>query len=99
MYERKNTVRGRQVYLNYVMFTFPFYYNDYRNKKAGKTHTICVISGLTQVYLCVLRYRQQRSSLLLKSLLGLFGQGPMFSATPDVSTVPSIVIISENRVR
>ena len=34
------------------MFTFPFYYYAYSNKKAGKTHThtIHVISGLTHVY-------------------------------------------------
>ena len=38
MYERKYIVCGRQAYLNYVMFTFQFYYYDYRNKKAGKTH-------------------------------------------------------------
>ena len=36
---------------------------------------------------CVLRYRQQRSSLLLKFLPELFGLDPMFSTKPDVSAV------------
>ena len=47
----------------------------------------------------VLRYPQQRSSLLLKILPGLFGRGPMFSAKPDISAVPLTSIISKNRVR
>ena len=53
MYEWKYIVPGGQAYLNYVMFTFPkFYYCDYCNKKAGRTHThtIHVISGLTHFY-------------------------------------------------
>ena len=40
MYERKYIVRGRQAYLSFVMFTFPFYSYDYRNKKAGKTQDV-----------------------------------------------------------
>ena len=45
------------------------------------------------------RYRQQRSSFLIKFLPGLFSRSPMFSAKPDFSAVPSTSIISENRVR
>ena len=40
-------------HINYVMCTFPkFYYCDYPNKKAGRTHkhTIRVIPGLNHVY-------------------------------------------------
>ena len=36
-------------------------------------------------FICVLLYRQQRSSLLLKFLSGLVVRSPMFSAKPDVS--------------
>ena len=50
-------------------------------------------------FICVLCYWQQRSSLLLKFLPGRFSCGPMFSGKPDVSSVPSTAIISENRVR
>ena len=50
-------------------------------------------------FLYVLRYRQQRSSSLLKFLPGLFSRSPMYSAKPDVSAVLSTAIISENRVR
>ena len=39
-YKRKYIVGGRQAYLTYVLFTFPFYYYDYRNKKTGKTHSL-----------------------------------------------------------
>ena len=49
--------------------------------------------------LCVLRYRQQRSSSLLKFLPGLFSHSTMFSEKTDVSAVPSTAIISDNRVR
>ena len=44
MYKRKYIVLGRQAYLSYVMFTFPFYYYAYSNKKAGKTHTHTPVS-------------------------------------------------------
>ena len=55
--------------------------------------------GIIFIYMsCVLRYRQQRSSLLLKFLPGLFGLDPMFSAKPDVSAVLSTANVSENRV-
>ena len=47
---------------------------------------------------CVLRYRQKRSSLLLKFLPELFGLDPMFSTKPDVLAVLSTAIISENWV-
>ena len=46
-----------------------------------------------------LRYRQQRSSFLLKLLPRLFSRSPLFTAKPDFSAVPSTAIISENRVR
>ena len=58
-----------------------------------------IVEGVRDNFLCLLRYRQQRSSLLLKFLPGLFGRGPKFSAKPDVSAVLSIAIISENQVR
>ena len=47
----------------------------------------------------VLRYQQQRGSLLSKFLPVLFGRRSMFLANPDVSAVPSTAIINENRVR
>ena len=55
--------------------------------------------GRGEFFICVLRYRQQRSSSLLKFLPGLFSRSPMFSAKPDFSAVASTAIISENRVR
>ena len=36
--------------------------------------------------MCVLRYRQQSSSLLLKFLPGLFGRSPMFSENADTES-------------
>ena len=58
-----------------------------------------IVVGGRENFLCVLRYRQERSSSLLKFLPGLFSRSPMFSAKPDVSAVPSTAIIGENRVR
>ena len=51
------------------------------------------------IFICVLHYRQKKSSLLLKLFPGLFGQGPMFYDKLDVSAVPSPAIISENWMR
>ena len=50
-------------------------------------------------FVCVLRYRLQRSSSLLKFLPRLFSFSPVFSEKPDFSAVLSSAIISENRVR
>ena len=58
-----------------------------------------IVEGGGENFVCVLRYREQRSSSLLKFLLGLFSRSPMFSAKPYFSAVPSIAIISEKRVR
>ena len=58
-----------------------------------------IVEGEEIILICVLRYRQQRSSFLLKFLPGVFSRSPMFSAKPDVSAVPSTAIVSENRVR
>ena len=45
----------------------------------------------------VLRYRQQRSSFLLKLLPRLFSRSQMFSAKPDVSAVPSTCLLYTSR--
>ena len=58
-----------------------------------------MVDGGGENFLCVLRYRQQISSSLLKFLPGLFSRSPMFSAKPDVSAVPTTAIVSKNRVR
>ena len=58
-----------------------------------------IVEGGGENFFCVLRYRQQRSSFLLKLLPGLFSRSPMFSAKLDFSAVQSTAIIGENRVR